>query len=148
MMVAVYPVPDVHTGDQVMVALELTPGTSFDPVGFHGFLVDQSDLGTKWIPRFVRIVPEMPLTASQKVQKHRLRAEGWETSDPAFWRPGREGTYELLTADQVADLAIQRVEHGVEHGVRTDAEVGTSLEAGVEVGLTSNHPSPDARMDT
>ena len=111
-MVAVYPVPDARTGDQVMVAIELVPGSSFDPVGFFGFLSGQPDLGTKCMPRFVRIVPEMPLTASNKVVKQALRRERWETSDPVFWQRDRSGPYERLTAAQVDELRGQFTEHG------------------------------------
>jgi fatty-acyl-CoA synthase len=111
-MVAVYPAPDARTGDQVMVAIELAPGSSFDPVGFFGFLSGQPDLGTKWMPRFVRIVPEMPLTASNKVIKQVLRRERWETSDPVFWQRDRSGPYERLTAAQVDELRGQFTEHG------------------------------------
>ncbi|MGH9096879.1 MAG: AMP-binding enzyme, partial [Acidimicrobiales bacterium] len=111
-MVAVYPVPDARTGDQVMVAMELEPGAWFDPVGFHGFLTAQPDLGTKWMPRFVRIVNEMPLTASNKVQKRPLRYERWETPDPVFWQPERNGRYRPLTDDDVADLRAQFLQHG------------------------------------
>jgi fatty-acyl-CoA synthase len=111
-MVAVYPVPDARTGDQVMVAIELVPGSSFDPVGFFGFLSAQPDLGTKWMPRFVRIVPEMPLTASNKVVKQALRSERWETSDPVFWQRDRNGPFEALTAAQVDELRGQFTEYG------------------------------------
>jgi len=111
-MVAVYPVPDARTGDQVMAAIELAPGSSFDPVGFHQFLSGQPDLGSKWMPRFVRMVSEMPLTASNKVQKQSLRSERWETSDPVFWQPVRSGPYERLTSAQVAELRDQFEEHG------------------------------------
>ncbi|HEV3265928.1 MAG TPA: AMP-binding protein [Acidimicrobiales bacterium] len=111
-MVAVYPVPDARTGDQVMAAIELVPGSSFDPVRFHDFLTSQPDLGSKWMPRFVRIVSEMPLTASNKVQKQPLRNERWETSDPVFWQPVRNGPYERLTAARIADLRDQFEEHG------------------------------------
>jgi len=111
-MVTVYPVPDARTGDQVMAAIELAPGSSFDPVGFHRFLTGQPDLGSKWMPRFMRIVSEMPLTASNKVQKQSLRSQRWETSDPVFWQPVRNGPYEPLTAAQVADLHDQFRVHG------------------------------------
>jgi fatty-acyl-CoA synthase len=111
-MVAVYPVPDVRTGDQVMVAMELEPGASFDPDGFRRFLTSQPDLGTKWMPRFVRIVAEMPLTASNKVQKQPLRNERWETPDPVFWQPERNGPYQLLTDDDVVSLRSQFRQYG------------------------------------
>ena len=46
----------------------------FDPGAFDAFLAEQPDLGTKWSPRFVRIVAAMPLTANNKVNKQPLRA--------------------------------------------------------------------------
>ena len=64
--VAVYPVPDSRTGDQVMAALELEPGVAFDPGAFTAFLAAQEDLGTKWAPRYVRVVPALPVTATDK----------------------------------------------------------------------------------
>lgn len=86
-MVAVYPVPDSRTGDQVMAAVELAPGAAFEPVAFDAFLGEQRDLGTKWSPRFVRLVTSMPLTANNKVHKGDLRAEAWRCTDPVWWRP-------------------------------------------------------------
>jgi fatty-acyl-CoA synthase len=91
--VAVYAVPDSRTGDQVMAALEFDPGASFDPAAFTAFLAAQPDLGTKWVPRYVRVVRSLPVTATNKVDKKPLRAEGWETSDPVWHRPGRSDTY-------------------------------------------------------
>ena len=103
-MAAVYPVPDPRTGDQVMAALELSPGTSFDPVAFAEFLAAQRDLGTKWAPKFVRVVPSIPLTANNKVNKQPLRADTWHTTDPMWWRPGRDLAYVAFTADDAARL--------------------------------------------
>ncbi|HUO48398.1 MAG TPA: hypothetical protein VMU09_06155, partial [Acidimicrobiales bacterium] len=105
--VAVYPVPDPRTGDQVMAALELVPGTGFDPGAFAEFLLGEPDLGTKWAPRFVRIVDHLPVTGTNKMDKRPLRHEGW---DPAglvgmFWREGRvEEGYRPLTPEDVAGL--------------------------------------------
>ena len=79
--VAVYPVPDPRSGDQVMAAMEMLPGRTFDPDGFARFLEAQGDLGTKWTPAFVRVTAALPQTASGKVTKGPLRAEGW-------WRVG------------------------------------------------------------
>ncbi len=72
----------------------------------------QPDLGTKWMPRFVRIVNEMPLTASNKVQKQPLRNQRWEAPDPVFWQPERNRAYRPLTDDDVADLHAQFRQHG------------------------------------
>ncbi|MEO6206027.1 MAG: AMP-binding protein, partial [Mycobacteriales bacterium] len=97
-MVSVYAVPDGRTGDQVMAALELTDGASFDPEHFAAFLQEQADLGTKWAPRFLRLVASMPLTATNKVDKQPLRAQQWSAvPHDVWWRPGRELAYQPLS---------------------------------------------------
>jgi fatty-acyl-CoA synthase len=95
--VAVYPVPDPSTGDQVMAALELEAGVKFDPDTFTAFLADQEDLGTKWAPRYVRVVPALPVTATDKTDKKPLRAHRWDTDDPVWHRVGRSDRYVPLT---------------------------------------------------
>ena len=75
--VVVYPVPDPRSGDQVMAAVEMLPGRTFEPDGFARFLEAQGDLGTKWAPAFVRVTTALPQTASGKVTKGPLRTEGW-----------------------------------------------------------------------
>ena len=102
--VVVYGVPDPVTGDQVMASLELDDGVAFDPEGFASFLAAQPDLGTKWTPRFVRVVEAMPLTATGKVDRKPLRAERWTTTDPVWWRPVRGGGFRRLTDADVAAL--------------------------------------------
>ncbi|MFB4319149.1 AMP-binding protein [Actinomadura sp. 21ATH] len=93
--VAVYAVPDEHVGDQVMAAVALVPGASFDPAAFAAFLDAQPDLGTKWAPRYVRVVTELPRTATNKVIKRPLRTEAWKTADPVYRRDG--AGYTLLS---------------------------------------------------
>jgi fatty-acyl-CoA synthase len=90
---AVYAVPDDVAGDQVMAALKLKPGAKFDPEDFATFLGQQADLGTKWAPRYVRVVEELPLTPTNKVLKRQLRNEALGTSDSIWERPGREIAY-------------------------------------------------------
>ena len=46
----------------------------------------QSDLGKKSLPRYIRIANTMPTTASNKVVKRDLRAQGWECEDPVWVR--------------------------------------------------------------
>ncbi|HEY2998920.1 MAG TPA: AMP-binding protein [Acidimicrobiales bacterium] len=104
--VVVYAVPDPRTGDQVMAAVELDAGAAFDPGAFAAFLAAQPDLGTKWAPRFVRVVGAIPLTATGKVDRNPLRAERWDTADPVWWcPPGEPGAgFRRLTAADAADL--------------------------------------------
>ena len=82
--VAVYPVPDPVVGDQVMAALVMASGTEFDADKFRAFLAEQPDLGPKQWPSHVRISTELPRTATFKVLKRQLSAEGVECGDPVW----------------------------------------------------------------
>ncbi|MFF4258473.1 long-chain-fatty-acid--CoA ligase [Streptomyces sp. NPDC001663] len=97
--VAVYAVPDPVTGDQVMA----TVAGSFDPAEFAGFLAAQPDLGTKMAPRFVRVVERMPVTATNKIHRARLRREGVRCADPVWWRPPGERAYRRLARGEDAE---------------------------------------------
>jgi fatty-acyl-CoA synthase len=114
-MAAVYPVPDARTGDQVMAALEMAPGASFDPDAFAAFLAAQSDLGTKWAPRYVRVVEGMPLTATGKVNKQPLRAARWESVDAVWVRERKDGPYRRMTTDDADALRAEFESHGRGH---------------------------------
>jgi fatty-acyl-CoA synthase len=103
--VAVYPVPDPVMADQVMAAVELTG--SFDPEAFGAFLASQKDLGTKWAPRFVRIVGGLPVTGNNKIDKRPLRTARWETGDPVWWVPAKGESYRRLTAADVAAIGAE-----------------------------------------
>jgi fatty-acyl-CoA synthase len=100
------------TGDQVMAAIELRAGRSFDAGRFASFLAAQDDLGTKWAPTFVRVVAALPTTGTAKIDKQPLRREGWRTDDEVWWRPARDDSYRRLTAADVADLASRFEAHG------------------------------------
>jgi fatty-acyl-CoA synthase len=108
-VVAVYGVPDpaAGAGDQVMAAVELRPGASFDPDGFAAWLTDQPDLGTKWAPRFVRISPSLPQTATGKVTKVGLRQEMWNAEDPIWWQPAAGDPYRPLRASDRDSLSAE-----------------------------------------
>ncbi len=82
--VAVYGIPAPDIGDQVMAALRLTEGATFDVDAFCEFLSGQPDLSPKQWPAFVRIAAELPRTESFKVIKRHLAAEGRTCSDPVF----------------------------------------------------------------
>ncbi|MCT7657776.1 long-chain-fatty-acid--CoA ligase FadD17 [Mycobacterium deserti] len=82
--VAVYGIPAPDVGDQVMAALTLTEGASFDPSTFREFLAAQTDLGRKQWPSFVRISTALPRTETFKVIKRHLQAEGVDCADPVY----------------------------------------------------------------
>ena len=100
--IAVYAVPDDPVGDRVMVALELRDGAVFDHDSFDLFLRDQPDLGSKWMPSFVRLDDDLPKLASMKLDKTRLRREAW-TVPNVVWRPSKaDGLQPLEDADRSA----------------------------------------------
>ncbi|MGZ4576228.1 MAG: fatty-acid--CoA ligase FadD1 [Mycobacterium sp.] len=84
--VAVYAVPDGRVGDQVMAALVLNEGHALDPGEFEVFLDAQPDLSPKARPRYVRIAADLPSTATHKVLKRQLIAEGIQPREgEALW---------------------------------------------------------------
>jgi fatty-acyl-CoA synthase len=90
--VAVYAVPDVRVGDQLMAALVLQDAAAFDAVEFESFLAAQADLGTKMWPRYLRVAAELPSTATNKVLKRILIAEGVNSGPDPVWARDERGT--------------------------------------------------------
>ena len=77
----VYGLPDAFFGEAVAAAVRLKTGREHDRSG------DGPDELIAWcaatlakfkVPRYVRFVPEFPMTASGKVQKYKLREEHQE----------------------------------------------------------------------
>ncbi len=65
---------------------------TLDPAEFEGFLDAQPDLGTKSRPRFVRLLDALPRTATNKVLKRELQADGIEGVPGAVWVREERGT--------------------------------------------------------
>jgi fatty-acyl-CoA synthase len=98
--VAVYAVPDGHVGDQVMAAIVLNEGQSVDPGEFEAFLDAQPDLSPKARPRFVRIAADLPSTATHKVLKRQLIAEGTAIAEgETLWEREPRGTAYRAASD-------------------------------------------------
>ena len=111
-LVAVYPVPDPRTGDQVMASIEMAPGVTFDPDAFGRFLSEQSDLGTKWAPRFVRVVQNIPVTATRKIDKKDLRRQSWTVEDAVYLGDTKTHEYRLMDDDDEAALLAEYERYG------------------------------------
>jgi fatty-acyl-CoA synthase len=111
-LAAVYPVPDLIVGDQVMAALQLLPDASFDAGAFASFLEQQADLGTKWAPRFVRICEALPVTETNKILKRTLRNQRWECDDRIWWRPARHAPFRRMTPSDVTEIAAEFAARG------------------------------------
>ena len=90
--VAVYAVPDENVGDQVMAAIVLNEGATLTPSEFESFLAEQPDLSPKAWPRYVRIATDLPSTATHKVLKRELIAQGPTAGDGELWVRDARGT--------------------------------------------------------
>ncbi|MGB3866332.1 MAG: AMP-binding protein [Xanthobacteraceae bacterium] len=60
--------------DEVMVVVSLAPDATFDPAELIHFL--QPRMAHFMIPRYVRVLSDLPKTPTSKVQKHLLRTAG------------------------------------------------------------------------
>ena len=67
-------VPSELGEDEVLVAVVPQPGADFDPRKLIEYLVPR--MAHFMVPRYVRVIPELPKTPTQKVQKHLIRSEG------------------------------------------------------------------------
>jgi fatty-acyl-CoA synthase len=104
----VYAVPDPRSGDQVMAAIEVLDPARFDVTAFAEFLCTQGDLGSKAVPRLLRVSAELPVTGSNKVLKRELQQQRWRTEEAVYRWPGRTGAglrYRLL--DEADKLALE-----------------------------------------
>jgi fatty-acyl-CoA synthase len=87
--VAVYAVPDERSGDQIAAALVLRG--DLGPEDLERFLDDQPDLSPKARPRYIRVVEDLPRTATHKVLHRELTAAGM--SDITWTREERGTRY-------------------------------------------------------
>ena len=102
MLVSVYGVPDVDSGDQIMAALVLNDGVAFDPVGLAAWLDAQPDLSPKWRPRYIRVAGVLPTTPTNKVLTRTLVHQKFRADriggDPIYVRGRGEDAYRLFGA--------------------------------------------------
>lgn len=90
--VAVYGVPDESTGDQVMAAIVLHDGQTLTAEQLAQFLAAQPDLSPKAWPRYVRVATDLPTTATHKVLKRALVAQGPTAGDGVLYVREVRGT--------------------------------------------------------
>ncbi|HKY14055.1 MAG TPA: AMP-binding protein [Microthrixaceae bacterium] len=115
---AVYGVPDVQAGDQVMAAIVLREGAAFDGAAFAEFVDGLSGVGPKWRPRYVRVSTGLPTTGTNKVitrtlvhQKYRRDRIG---ADEMWVRDRGADAYRRFTAADEAELHGALVDAGRE----------------------------------
>jgi crotonobetaine/carnitine-CoA ligase len=67
-------VPSEVSEDDLLVAISLAEGQSLDPLELINYLIPRMAYFS--VPRYVRILPHLPKTPTQKILKHVLRREG------------------------------------------------------------------------
>ncbi|MEY2920719.1 MAG: hypothetical protein RL261_2024, partial [Pseudomonadota bacterium] len=75
---AAIPVPSTESEDEVLLVVTASAGQVVEPRALLRFLVPR--MAHFMLPRYIRVVAEMPKTPTAKIEKHRLRAAGL-TSD-------------------------------------------------------------------
>jgi crotonobetaine/carnitine-CoA ligase len=71
---AVIAVPSEYAEDDVLAAVSLAEGATLDPKELIEFLIPR--MAHFMVPRYIRVVDELPKTPTSKVQKAELRAQG------------------------------------------------------------------------
>ncbi|WP_273732708.1 AMP-binding protein [Mycolicibacterium septicum] len=108
-----YAVPDPRSGDQVMAAIEVADPDGFDVAAFVSYLAGQDDLGTKGIPRFLRVSKNLPVTGSNKVLKRELQQDRWHTDEVVYRWAGRGGpVYRAMDDDDKKSLDDEFAQYG------------------------------------
>ena len=72
--VAAIPIPSELSEDEVMIVVAPVAGKTIDPLALFDFL--RPRMAHFMLPRYIRVIDELPKTPTQKVQKHLLKAEG------------------------------------------------------------------------
>lgn len=105
---AVYGVPDDQAGDQTMAGLVVADPQRFSIGGLAGWLDAQPGVGSKWRPRYVRVMADPPTTGTNKIVKRTLVHQKWRHDrvggDPVYVRGRGEATYRRFTPDDEGAL--------------------------------------------
>ena len=99
--------PDATAGDRVMATIVAGDQARLDGRELYDFLVGLSDFSPKWLPTYVRIAVEVPMTATNKILVRELRRQKFrleEVRDPIWWRERGETGYKAF-----AESDYQRV---------------------------------------
>ena len=94
---AAIPVPSTESEDEVLLVVTANAGQVVEPRALLSFLVPR--MAHFMLPRYIRVIAEMPKTPTAKIEKHRLRAEGVTTDT---W--DREAHGVTVRGGQVAGL--------------------------------------------
>jgi alpha-methylacyl-CoA racemase len=110
-------VPGAGGEDEVLAVLAPQAGVTLDPSALLAFL--EPRMAAFMIPRYIRIVDELPLTPTQKIEKHMLRAQGVTATT---W--DRVGAGVTLRRQDLADRTLDSSIRGNDGGSHDSAAGG------------------------
>jgi fatty-acyl-CoA synthase len=119
-LASVYGVPDASAGDRVMATILLADGAEIDGEELYRFLVAQPGFSPKWLPTYIRIGREVPMTATNKVLVRELRRQKFRpdsTPDPILWRDRGETRYRPFTREDWDRVRREFAAAGREHSL-------------------------------
>lgn len=117
-LAAAYGVPDAEIGDRLMAALQVADPEGFDVTDFGRFLVAQPDLGPKWLPTFLQLVDDFPMTQTNKVLKRELVKRRWHEAERGarLWhRIGKDTSFVVFGPTEASALRERFVAAGRGH---------------------------------
>jgi fatty-acyl-CoA synthase len=117
-LASVYGVADASAGDRVMATIVLADDFESDGGQLYEFLLSQPDFSPKWLPTYVRIGRDVPMTPSNKVLVRELRRQKFRpdaTSDPILWRERGDTRYRAFTREDYERLRREFAAAGREH---------------------------------
>ncbi len=107
-LASVFGVPDPDSGDQVMAAVVVREGASFDGASFAAWLDGQPELSPKWRPHFVRLARVLPTTPTNKVLTRTLVHEKFRSDrvgdDPVLVRDRGSPHFRTFTKEDEVGL--------------------------------------------
>ena len=121
-LAAAYGVPDPVADERVAIALQLEPGVTFDPErSFARFIQQQQGGGMdpRWMPDFIRIVDQLPLSPTHKVLVREVKREHFNLEahpEMQIWfRQRGDQSYRRLTPEAYQQLRQEFEANGRAH---------------------------------
>ncbi len=114
-----YGAPCEVSDEKVMIAIQMQPGAVFDPqAAFDWFMGQQRQGGMdpKWMPDYIRVVSELPVTNTQKIVVRPYKNQGFNlTGQPdmeVYCRRRGDARYHRLTPEGFEAIEQQFVQAG------------------------------------
>ena len=118
-LAAAYGAPCAVSDEHVMVTVELAENAVFDPKLAFDWFMDQQKTGgmdPKWMPDYIRIIDEIPLTSTQKILVRPFKKDHFNIiKNPdmrIYFRLRGDTAYRPLTVEAFAEVQARFAETG------------------------------------